>query len=104
MYTFSGDQIASWVILLNVSARVVDRVVVRARYGNSGIDFVDEGTFAPGALIKRVLKKPLSDDLREQVYLSLDDPRDCAAVGAHFADGSAWQNSFPTPLPSATRR
>jgi len=89
----------------NVSARAADRVVIRARYGNSGIDFVDEGTFAPGALIKHTLKKPLSDDLREHVYYSLDDPRDCLVVSAHFADGSAWQNpsigATPGPVPTA---
>ncbi len=89
----------------NVSTRVADRVVVRARYGKSGIDFVDEGTFAPGAVIKHTLKKPLSEDLRDQMYFSLDDPRDCAVVTAHFADGSAWQNpsidAVPGPVPTA---
>jgi hypothetical protein len=42
---------------------------------------------------------------REQLYFSLDDPRDCAVVSAHFADGSAWQNpsigATPGPLPTA---
>jgi hypothetical protein len=44
-------------------------------------------------------------DLREQAYVSLDDPRDCAVVSAHFTDGSAWQNpsigATPGPVPTA---
>jgi hypothetical protein len=89
----------------NVSTRVADRVVIRARFGKSGIDFVDQGTFAPDALIKHSLKKPPSDDLRELSYYSLDDPRDCAVVSAHFADGSQWLNpsidATPGPPPTA---
>jgi hypothetical protein len=97
----------SWaeVSFRNVSTHVADRVVVRARYGKSGIDFVDQGTFAPGAPIKHYLKKPPSDDLRDQAYYSLDDPRECAVVSAHFVDGSTWQNTSldasPGPVPTA---
>ena len=93
------------VVFRNASTQVADRFVIRASYGKSGIDFVDEGTFAPGALVKHLLKKPLSDELEDQAYTSLDDPRDCVAVSAHFADGSTWQNpsvsATPGPLPTA---
>lgn len=88
----------------NVWTRPADRIVVRAPFGTSAIDFVDQGTFAPDTVVKHMLKKPVQDELRDQSYISLDDPRDCAIVSAHFADGSTWQNpaigATPAPLPT----
>jgi hypothetical protein len=91
------------VVFNNTSSRVADRLVIRATYGKSAVDFVDEGTFAPGALVKHGLRKPITDDLRSHTYFGLDDPHDCAVVSAHFADGSTWQNPSmdATPAPPA---
>jgi hypothetical protein len=74
----------------NVSARVADRVMIRARYANSGIDFVDEGTFAPNALIKHVLKKPPSGLVRGLLRCGrrrLHGPGGHRMPGRRFASG-----------------
>jgi hypothetical protein len=87
----------------NTTPRVADRLVIRAAYGKSAVDFIDEGTFAPDALVKHWLRKPTTDELRPHAYYGLDDPRDCAVVSAHFTDGSTWQNPSldATPAPIA---
>ncbi|HMC47607.1 MAG TPA: hypothetical protein VKJ77_19975 [Caballeronia sp.] len=88
----------------SVGSRAADRIVVRTAYGKGAIDFVDEGTFAPDTVFKHRLTKPLTDETRGISYWSLDDPRDCAVVSAHFTDGSTWQNpsieAAPGPLPT----
>ena len=103
---------------LNLSSVTIDRVVFRASYLNGGIDFVDAGRFSPHTLIsvpatRNYLGQPTIGQLIRDLpattsfdYYDLDDdPRNCATVRVHFADGTVWQNPDigPTepPLPTA---
>jgi hypothetical protein len=93
----------------NTGTAALDRLVIRAAYGTGSIDFVDRGTFAAGAVVKHVLKGPRRDELRHQLYATLDDPTGCTVVSARDADGTAWENPavaatsapLPTPNPEA---
>ena len=101
---------------LNVTFRttpdaVADRIVFRAAYGSSAIEFADTDTadLENDVYLKHRLRGPRADPKVRQSYVSLDDPHDCAVVSVHYTDGTAWQNPalaaapdpLPTPVPDA---
>jgi hypothetical protein len=90
----------------NEHSTPLTHVVFRATYGNSGIDFADNGSFETGALIGHQLRagRPPTA-LNGQGYYSFDDPSLCTLVSATYADETTWKNSTipatPPPLPTA---
>lgn len=99
-----GDDANLQVAFRNRTERAAERVVIRAAYLGSGLDFTDQGTFTAGALISHQLKRALPDALRKRGYISLDDPNDCAVASVQYRDGTTWQNPAlaATPSPFAT--
>jgi hypothetical protein len=93
----------------NLADHPADRVIFRANYAASGLDFTDDGSFSPNARITHDLKVSLPDELKSRAYMTFDDPSQCAVVSVHYSDGTSWQNSsvatspapLPTPVPNA---
>ncbi|MGA7745906.1 MAG: hypothetical protein WCA52_02720 [Candidatus Aquilonibacter sp.] len=89
----------------NESTKPADRIVVRADYESSALDFTDQGTFSQDSLISHTIKISPPDELSTRTYLGFNDPARCAVVSVHYTDGTSWQNSAipatPGPLPTA---
>ncbi|MGZ6246779.1 MAG: hypothetical protein ACXWNM_13510 [Vulcanimicrobiaceae bacterium] len=101
----------------NLSSHVIDRVIFRAKYLSSGVDFIYGGHFSPGALVSsdqrvfgtRIPGGHLMEELPVSTPVSYasfdDDPGNCGAVSARYEDGTEWQNpsvgATPPPLPTA---
>lgn len=90
-------------------ARTAARIVFRAAYESGGLDFTDNGSFAPGAIVTHTLRRSLPPQLDGVLYNDISDPRLCSVVSVQYADGSTWTNdrvpatppALPTPVPSA---
>lgn len=101
----------------NLSTRMIDRVIFRAAYLRSGVDFTYGGHFSPNELISsdeyvfgtRIPGGHLMEDMPVGTSISFasldDDPGNCMTVSAHYEDGETWQNpnvgQTPPPLPTA---
>lgn len=101
----------------NLSPRTIDKVIFRAAYLKSGVDFTYGGHFAPNALVSsdeyvfgtRIPGGHLMEDMPAGTSVSFasldDDPSNCATVSARYEDGTIWQNPdigvTPPPLPTA---
>jgi len=93
----------------NDSTHVADRIVFRAAYEDSALDFTDSGTFAPGDVIATYLKESLPNELSGRYFYDHYDAQRCAVVSVQYADGTSWVNAslpatpppLPTPIPSA---
>jgi hypothetical protein len=92
----------------NVSAATFDRVIVRVPYSGSSVDFVDQGSYAPGVTVTHTLKGTPDSVFRSRMYF-MGEPDACDIVSVHFADNTTWQNPdvdasmppLPTPVPDA---
>jgi hypothetical protein len=91
----------------NESRETLKSITFRARYGSGWLDFVDKGTFAPGAPIQHLLRIPNDDgSLKPQPSLNLGQPQDCRVVHTESISGSSWTDpafgadyNLPTPHP-----
>jgi hypothetical protein len=96
-------------VFRNIGVRPMHRVVFRAAYRRSGIDFADEGVFLPGSTIQHTLKAQLPNAAPASFSETFDDPSSCAVVNVEYADETRWQNPdfapdpgpFATPVPDA---
>lgn len=95
------------VLYANQSRETLKSITFRARYGDGWLDFVDIGTFAPGAPIEHVLRIQNKDDaLKLQPSMNLGQPQDCSVVRTESLNGVIWTipslgaaYNIPTPRP-----
>jgi hypothetical protein len=95
-----------WIRFRNLSAKPIDRLVIRAAYESGAVDFIFGGTFAPNVLVSSdqyVFGKKMNRLMRDLSvatptdYTSLDEPGNCTIVGARYGDGTLWQNPTVSP-------
>ena len=92
---------AGYVRFRNLSSQKIDRITFRAYFGEAGLDFVLQGAFSPGVVVRAgdMTRRELPPNAYQE-YVTLETPTSCVAVSAHYADGTLWENpSVPAAEP-----
>lgn len=97
-FNLGGGRAWGYIRFRNLSPRTIDRITFRVFFGEAGLDFVNHGSFAPGATVRAgdMTRKDLPPNTYQE-YTTLERPETCLAVNAQFADGTLWQNPNAGP-------